>query len=70
MKKVLITGANRGLGLEFVLTDMTAESPVKPTVHPPESVSGMIARIETLTLHETGWFFNRRGEECDWFVEY
>ncbi len=52
-RTVLITGANRGLGLEATLS-------------PEESITGMRKVIDGLTIEDTGTFQSWDGENRKW----
>jgi NAD(P)-dependent dehydrogenase (short-subunit alcohol dehydrogenase family) len=47
----------------FVRTDMTDHQGL---VDPPESAAGLIARIDELTLENSGGFWHANGEELPW----
>ena len=47
----------------FVRTEMTGRSGL---VDPPESAAGLIARIDELTLDNTGTFWHANGERLPW----
>jgi hypothetical protein len=47
----------------FVRTDMTGSQGL---IDPPESATGLIARIDELTLETTGSFRHANGEELPW----
>lgn len=47
----------------FVRTDMTGHQGL---VDPPESASGLIARIDELSLETSGSFWHANGEELPW----
>ncbi len=47
----------------FVRTDMTGHEGL---IDPPESASGIIARIDQLDLHNTGGFWHENGEVLPW----
>ena len=47
----------------FVRTGMTRHQGL---VDPPESVAGLIARIDELTLETTGIFWHANGEVIPW----
>ncbi len=47
----------------FVRTDMTGHEGL---IDPPESASGIIARIDQLDLHNTGGFWHENGEILPW----
>jgi NAD(P)-dependent dehydrogenase (short-subunit alcohol dehydrogenase family) len=72
MPTVLITGVNRGLGLEFikqysaegwVMTDMGGEG---AHITPKVSIAGMRQVIAGLTPADTGRFLTYSGEELPW----
>jgi NAD(P)-dependent dehydrogenase (short-subunit alcohol dehydrogenase family) len=47
----------------FVRTDMTGNNGM---IDPPESVSGMLARLDALTLETSGGFWHTNGEQLPW----
>jgi len=47
----------------FVRTDMTDHQGL---IDPPESAAGLIARIDELTLENSGGFWHANGEELPW----
>jgi len=47
----------------FVRTDMTGRQGL---IDPPESAAGIIARIDELTLEDTGTFWHANGEVIPW----
>lgn len=63
MVSVLVTGSNRGLGLESVRTRMGGEG---TSLLPPESVRGMRSLVEKFTLTQSGRFFRYDGLEMPW----
>jgi NAD(P)-dependent dehydrogenase (short-subunit alcohol dehydrogenase family) len=58
-----------GIGPGFVLTDMTRNLGRTPPLRPPESVSGMLAVIERLTMNDAGRFFSYSGERRLWELQ-
>jgi hypothetical protein len=63
MASVLVTGSNRGLGLEWVRTRMGGEG---TSLLPPESVRGMRSLVEKFTLAQSGRFFRYDGLKMPW----
>jgi NAD(P)-dependent dehydrogenase (short-subunit alcohol dehydrogenase family) len=55
-----------GMAPGFVATDMTAGSDRTPPLTPEESVRGMIAATDALTLQDAGEFYSHAGEVCNW----
>lgn len=55
-----------GMGPGYVLTDMTRGPDRDPPLRPPESVRGMIATMDRLTMEETGKFFSYNGQDSGW----
>jgi len=64
-KDVTVVGINPG----YVRTDMTGGENSPAPLSPEESVSGMIAVLEQLTLDQTGRFFNHDGAEARWLLQ-
>ena len=58
-----------GIGPGFVLTDMTRNMDRTPPLRPPESVSGMLAVIDRLTMEDAGRFYSYSGERRMWELE-
>lgn len=52
-----------GMGPGFVLTDMTKDAAMRPTLLPPESVAGMIRTTDQLTMDDTGRIFHWEGNK-------
>ena len=59
-----------GLGPGFVLTDLTRNSPVVPSLTPEESVKNMIQVLKNVTLEDTGRFFENDGRKVEDIVNY
>ncbi|MBC8138502.1 MAG: SDR family oxidoreductase [Fibrella sp.] len=55
-----------GIGPGYVQTDMTRGG--SATLLPDESVRGMIATFDRLTLADTGRFFSHQNREDDWMT--
>lgn len=64
-KKIMVAGINPG----FVRTDMTGGENSPAPLSPEESISGMIAVLDDLTLEQTGRFFNYDGTEAPWLLQ-
>jgi NAD(P)-dependent dehydrogenase (short-subunit alcohol dehydrogenase family) len=47
----------------MVRTDMTGHHAL---IDPPESVAGLLARIDELTMETSGWFWHANGERLPW----
>lgn len=68
MKSLSVDLADRGIGVfvlhpGYVATDMTShQGPVSTT----ESVDGLLARIDELTLSDSGSFWHARGHPIPW----
>ncbi len=68
MPTVLITGANRGLGLEYARQyaadgwNVIATAPLKPR----ESIAGLRKVIAAANLDQAGKFLDYEGKEIAW----
>jgi NAD(P)-dependent dehydrogenase (short-subunit alcohol dehydrogenase family) len=61
-RNITVAGLNPG----YVRTDMTGGADSPAPLSPEESVAGMIAVLDRITLEQSGRFFNYDGAEAPW----
>ena len=70
MNRVLVTGANRGIGLELCRQlSARGDEPVavcRQGIPVEQAASGLIARMDELELGSTGTFWHAEGERLPW----